>query len=70
MTKKEYKVKSLHITPYGNVYRLQIFKENSSIRGFFNSIKQAFNYALPLAQQDNAVIVIHNHNSVEHVYKF
>ena len=26
--KKEYKVKSLHITPYGNVYRLQIFKEN------------------------------------------
>lgn len=67
---KELKIKSLHITPFGNIFRLQCYKDNSVLRAEFTTKEQAFKYAVPLAKKDNAVIVIHGNKIVEHVYKF
>ena len=66
----EIKIKSLHITPFGDIFRLQCYKDNSVLRAEFPTKEQAFKYAVPLAKKDNAVIVIHGNKIVEHVYKF
>ena len=66
----EMKIKSLHITPFGDIFRLQCYKDNSVLRAEFLTKEQAFKYAVPLAKKDNAVIVIHGNKIVEHVYKF
>ena len=67
---KELKIRSLHITPFGNIFRLQCYKDNSVLRAEFPTKEQAFKFAVPLAKKDNAVIVIHGNKIVEHVYKF
>lgn len=67
---KDKKFTSLHITPFGDSFRLQCFKDNTVYRYIFGSKEQAFKYAVPIAKKDSAVIVIHGFKTIEHVFKF